>query len=109
MAEIGSTGLDVLASVDMVFVVDLSLREVSSELQDIEDVFLLEIAGSIGPFERLRVDDGVLEGRSLLDFLIMEHSHVLIDGAAHKLIVAMLEMRLFLSSALPVNKDWLSG
>lgn len=109
MAEIGSTGLDVLASVDMVFVVDLSLREVSSELQDIEDVFFLEVARSIGPFERLRVDDGVLEGRSLLDFLIMEHSHVLIDGAAHKLIVAMLEMRLFLSSALPVNKDWLSG
>lgn len=109
MSEIGSTGLDVLTSVDVVLVVNLSLREVSSKLQDIDDILLLEVAGSIRPFERLRVDDRMLERGSLFYFLIVEHSHVLINGAADELIVAMLEMCLLFSIALPVDENWFSG
>lgn len=109
MAEIGSTGLDVLTSIDMILVVNLSLREVPSELQGINDILLLEVAGSIRPFKRLRVNDRMLERGSLFYFLIVEHSHVLINGAADELIVAMLEMRLLLSIALPVDENWLSG
>lgn len=109
MAEVGSTGLDVLTSVDVILVVYLSLREVSSKLQGIDDILLLEVVGSIRPFERLWVDDRVFERGSLLNFLIMEHSHVFINRAADELIVAMLEMRLLFSIALPVYENWLSG
>jgi hypothetical protein len=104
LVHVGSTRAYVLVAVHVIFVFLLGSSKIAAELKCIHQIFLSKERSAVGPLQRLRVDQGRPELCCLLNILIVEDSHVLIDGAADELVIAHLVMRFLICSPLPVQK-----